>query len=84
MKIHQLAAALTLGLVLIGPGLAQSNVEANKDAQKQLKQEHKAHKAQAKADKDKRKALDTKEQKKADKAQDKANREANKATTPQQ
>jgi hypothetical protein len=46
--------------------------------QKELKQDQKAHEAQAKADKLQRKALDTGNTKKAGKAQDKADEKAKK------
>lgn len=46
--------------------------------QKELKQDQKAHEAQAKADKLERKALDTGKTKKAEKAQDKADEKAKK------
>jgi hypothetical protein len=49
------------------------------EKKKQLKQDQKAHEAQAKADKLQRHALDNGKTKKAEKAQDKADREAEKA-----
>jgi hypothetical protein len=53
--------------------------ESNKDEKKrQLKQDQKAHEAQAKADKLLRHALDNGKTKKAQKAQQKADREAEK------
>jgi hypothetical protein len=84
MRLYKLTGVLALSLVLAGSGFAQTNVEENHETQKQLKQEHKSDKAQAKADKDERKAMNTKEQKKADKAQDKADREATKTAAPPQ
>ncbi|MDQ2835381.1 MAG: hypothetical protein M3Y50_16895 [Acidobacteriota bacterium] len=75
-------AVLTLSLPLSCVGFAQTNVQQNQDAQTQLKQDHKADKAQAKADKHEQKALRTKEAKRAAKAQDKADRQADKAAAP--
>jgi hypothetical protein len=46
------------------------------EKKKELKQDQKAHEAQAKADKLQRHALDNGKTKKAEKAQDKADREA--------
>lgn len=83
MKLYQVAAALMLSVAVNGASYAQSNLQDNKDTQRQLKQEEKANKAQAKADKAERKALNSHKVKKADKAQDKANRETEKAVTPQ-
>jgi hypothetical protein len=73
---------ITLSLALAAPLFAQSNMQTTAETRAQLKQQHKADKAQAKADKARRKALGTHEQKDADKAQDKADREANKAADP--
>jgi hypothetical protein len=77
-------AVLALSLTLAAPVFAQSNTDTTNETKSELKQQHKADKAQAKADKAERKALKTKEQKKADKAQDKADREAAKVTPPPQ
>jgi hypothetical protein len=76
MKLYGICAALLLSGILSGPVVAQTNVQENKQTQRQLKQAHKADKAQAKADKAERKAAKSKKVKKAAKAQDKANREA--------
>jgi hypothetical protein len=51
------------------------------EKKKELKQDQKAHEAQAKADKLQRHALDNGKTKKAEKAQDKADRELGKATS---
>ncbi len=80
MKVFTLGTAIVLAGVLTMPAFGQTNMQENKDAQHQLKQEHKADKAQAKADKAERKALKSRKQKKADRAQDKANREADKVS----
>jgi hypothetical protein len=58
----------------------KSSPSTNDDKKKQLKKDEKAHKAQAKADKLQRKALDNGKTQKAEKAQDKADEEASKAT----
>jgi hypothetical protein len=59
-----------------------TNPSSTKDEkQKQLKQDQKAHEAQAKADKLQRKALDNGKTKKAEKAQDKADQKAEKTTS---
>jgi hypothetical protein len=59
-----------------------TNPSSTKDEkQKQLKQDQKAHEAQAKADKLQRKALDNGKTKKAEKAQVKADQKAEKATS---
>ncbi len=84
MKLPQAAAAVVLSVALSGVGYSQTNVQDNQGTQKQLKQEHKADKAQAKADKQERKAAKTKQAKKAAKAQAKADREAAKAAAPPQ
>jgi hypothetical protein len=54
---------------------------AKDEKQKQLKQDEKAHEAQAKADKLQRRALDNGKTKKAEKAQVKADQKAEKATS---
>ena len=51
------------------------------EKKKELKQDQKAHEAQAKADKLQRHALDNGKTKKAEKAQDKADREVEKVTS---
>jgi hypothetical protein len=51
------------------------------EKKKELKQDQKAHEAQAKADKLQRHALDNGKTKKAEKAQDKADREAEKVAS---
>jgi hypothetical protein len=84
MRFLQVSAAIALSVMLSGAGMAQTNVQDNKDAQTQLKQDHKADKAQAKADKDEQKAAKTKQAKKAAKSQDKADRAADKAANPPQ
>jgi hypothetical protein len=53
----------------------------NDEKKKALKQDQKAHEAQAKADKLQRHALDNGKTKKAEKAQDKADREVEKVTS---
>jgi hypothetical protein len=83
MKLSNLAAILTLSAALCGTTIAQTNLQDNKDEQKQLDKDHKADKSQAKADKAEKKALNSHKVKKADKKQDKANREADKAAEPQ-
>lgn len=83
MKLRNLAAILTLSAALCGTTIAQTNSQDNQDAQRQLDKDHKADKAQAKADKAEKKALNSHKVKKADKKQDKANREAEKAAEPQ-
>ena len=93
MKMHRLAALVTLSLVPLGssPGkaLAQATTitdppsQSNRETRKQLKNDEKANKAQEKADKAERKALNTKEQKNADKKQEKADKAAAKASAPQ-
>lgn len=51
------------------------------EKKKELKQDQKAHEAQAKADKLQRQALDNGKTKKAEKAQDKADRQAEKVAS---
>jgi hypothetical protein len=51
------------------------------EKKKELKQDQKAHEAQAKADKLQRHALDNGKVKKAEKAQDRADRQIEKATS---
>ena len=82
MNRKLLAGLLSLGMIASVPLVAQNTADttATKD---QLKKDQKADKAQAKADKAERKALNTKKYKKADKAQDKANVQADKAAYPQ-
>jgi len=87
MRPKEAAIAITMALALVGAGRAQvpgqdTNKQENKDAQAQLKQDHRADKAQAKADKAEQKALKSKKVKKADKDQDKANDAADKAANP--
>lgn len=82
MTIKTVLAVCALGAVLGPMGVAQTNTQDNHDTQAQLKQQHKADKAQAKADKKEQKALNTKQAKQAAKAQDKADREAAKAANP--
>lgn len=79
MKILHTAAALSLGVLLAAPVVAQQTNEQNrKETKAELKQQEKADKAQAKADKSERKAVSSHKAKKAAKDQDKAN-----ATQPQ-
>jgi len=83
---HTKIAALSLCLLLSGAALAQedhTNRDANKEAQRQTDLDHKADKAQAKADKKTNKALKSDKVQKADKAQDKANTEAEKRAAQQ-
>jgi hypothetical protein len=79
MRLAQVVPTVALTLLLSGAGVAQTHQEESKDAQAQLKQDEKADRAQAKADKQERKALKSKKVKKAVKAQDKADKEAVKA-----
>ncbi|WP_348269336.1 hypothetical protein P8936_09430 [Edaphobacter paludis] len=51
MRFYKIAAASMLSLTLMGSGFAQSNVDQTGETQRQLKQQHKADKAQTKADK---------------------------------
>jgi len=81
MKQTMLAGLLSLGIIASVP-LAAQNTADTTTTKKQLKNDEKADKQQAKADKAERKALGTKQQKKADKAQDKANVKAEKASQP--
>lgn len=78
MSIIRSAAVFVLAAACVLPiaAVAQSNTDITSQTKDQLKQDRKAHKAQAHADKKQRKALDTHEQKDADKAQDKADRKA--------
>lgn len=75
------ASILSLSLLLAGPMMAQTctNNDARKDAHAEAKMDHRADKAQAKADKADAKALHSHKVKKAAKKQDKAN-----ALRPQQ
>lgn len=74
MKIYRTAAALSLGVLLTAPMVAQeTNEQARKETKAQLKQQEKADKAQAKADKSERKVVGSHKAKKAAKDQDKAN-----------
>jgi hypothetical protein len=87
MTLKRVALSMTMVAMLAGSGWAQvpvqdMNKQENKDAQAQVKQDHKADKSQAKADKDEQKALKSKKVKKADKSQDKANDAADKAANP--
>ena len=81
MKRTLWAGLLGLGMIASVPVVAQNTADTT-TAKKQLKNDEKADKQQAKADKAERKALGTKQQKKADKAQDKANVKAEKASQP--
>jgi hypothetical protein len=81
MKRTLWAGLLGLGIIASMP-LAAQNTADTTTTKKQLKNDEKADKQQAKADKAERKALGTKQQKKADKAQDKANVKAEKASQP--
>ena len=65
MKVHPITS-LMLGLSLSVPVLAQTNTQTTADSKQELKQQEKANRSQAKADKAERKALGTKQQKKAD------------------
>lgn len=77
MKFRSAVTTLGLGLMLSAPMCAQTTTETNDQARKDLKadarQQHKADKSQAKADKADEKALGSHKVKKAAKAQDKAN-----------
>lgn len=81
-RMHGLAA-MSLGLAMCVPLIAQTASQDTAVARDQLKADkhadkkaEKAAKEQAKADKKQRKALGTHEQKEADKAQDKADKTA--------
>ncbi len=78
MLIVRSAAVFVLAAACVLPvaTIAQSNTDLTSQTKDQLKQDRKASKAQAHADKKQRKALDTHAQKEADKAQDKADRKA--------
>jgi hypothetical protein len=75
-----LMSGLLMMMLGAGAGVCQTNTQDTAVTKSELKQQEKANKTQAKADKAERKALNTKQQKKADKAQDKANRDASKVT----
>ncbi len=81
MKRMWMSAVLMVALGA-GASVCQTNTQTTAMTKSELKQQEKANKAQAKADKAERKALNTKQQKKADKAQDKADRAA--GTVPPQ
>lgn len=84
MNFRHLVVAGTLMLVPSLYSFAQANVDHNKEAQQQTKQDYKAAKAQTKADKAEHEAMKSKKVKKAAKAQDKANGEAVKDGVPPQ
>ena len=78
MSISRSFAVLGLGAALAIPVLAQTtddhaNDQARKELKTQARQDHKADKAQAKADKANEKALGSHKVKKAAKDQDRAN-----------
>lgn len=74
MKFSRIATALSLGVLLSGPVVAQqTNEQTRKETKAELKQQERADKAQAKADKAERKAVGSHKVKKAAREQDKAN-----------
>lgn len=77
MRIFHSTAVLAVAFLLTAPvGHGQNNTEQTNETRAQLKRNQKANKAQARADKKERKALNTHEQKEADKAQNSADRKA--------
>lgn len=74
MTIFRTAAALSLGMMLAAPVVAQqTNEQVRKETRAELKQQERADKAQAKADRSEKKAAGSHKVKKAARDQDKAN-----------